>query len=116
VGTPANAGDRAQVADLSAAIQDATGDTIEVVDVDQGDPGQASEDAAASAGICLEVVTLPDPTRGFGLLPRCWVVERTFGWLTRYRRLSKDSEELPETSEVMILIAMSHLMLKRLRQ
>jgi putative transposase len=47
--------------------------------------------------------------------PKRWIVERTFGWLNRYRRLSKDYEELPQTSEVMILIAMSHLMLRRMR-
>ncbi len=48
------------------------------------------------------------------MLPRRWVVERTFGWLGRYRRLSKDYEELPETSEAMIYAAMIHLMVKRL--
>ncbi len=48
------------------------------------------------------------------MLPRRWVVERTFAWLGRYRRLSKDYEQLPETSEAMIYAAMVHLMLRRL--
>jgi putative transposase len=53
---------------------------------------------------------------GFQVIPKRWIVERTFGWLNRYRRLSKDYEEYPETSEVMILIAMTHLMLQRVRK
>jgi putative transposase len=52
--------------------------------------------------------------RGFQVLPRRWVVERTFAWLGRYRRLSKDYEYLPETSEAFIYLAMSRLMLRRL--
>jgi putative transposase len=51
--------------------------------------------------------------QGFEVIPRRWIVERTFGRLNRYRRLSKDYEEMPKTSEVMILIAMTHLMLQR---
>lgn len=56
---------------------------------------------------------LPLPT-GFSVLPRRWVVERTFAWLGRYRRLSKDYEALPETEEAWIHLAMSTLMLARL--
>jgi putative transposase len=51
---------------------------------------------------------------GFKILPRRWVVERTFGWLNRYRRLSKDYEAKPETTEALIKIAMIQLMLNRL--
>ena len=54
--------------------------------------------------------------RGIERLPRRWVVERTFAWLGKYRRLSKDYEFLPESSEVMIYLAMIRLMLKRLDQ
>lgn len=64
----------------------------------------------------LEVVRGKQDQRGFAVIPKRWIVERPFGWLNRNRRLSKDYEELPQTSEVMILIAMSHLMLKRLRK
>ena len=55
----------------------------------------------------------PLPT-GFPVLPRRWVIERTFAWLGRYRRLSKDSEALPATEEAWIHLAMSSLMLARL--
>lgn len=61
----------------------------------------------------LEIVRGVRGADGFEVTPKRWIVERTFGWLNRYRRLSKDYEELPETSEVMILIAMTHLMLQR---
>ena len=67
-------------------------------------------------GWLLEVVKRPEGAKGFLVLPRRWVVERTFGWLGRSRRLSKDYEQLPETSEAMIYAAMSRLMLKRLAQ
>jgi putative transposase len=62
----------------------------------------------------LEIVKRSDDMKGFQVLPRRWVVERTFGWLGRYRRLSKDYEGLPETSESMIYAAMIHLMARRL--
>jgi transposase len=64
----------------------------------------------------LEVVRGRPEQSGFEVIPKRWIVERTFGWLNRYRRLSKDYEEYPETSEVMILIAMTHLMLQRFRK
>lgn len=66
------------------------------------------------AGWVFEVVKRSDDMQGFVVLPRRWVVERTFAWLGRYRRLSKEYEQLPETSEAMIYAAMVHLMLKRL--
>ena len=53
--------------------------------------------------------------KGFVILPKRWIVERTFGWLGRCRRLSKDYEALPETSETWIYVAMIHLMLRRLK-
>jgi putative transposase len=62
----------------------------------------------------LEIVKRSDKVKGFYVLPRRWVVERTFGWLGRHRRLSKDYEYLPETSESMIRIAMIKLMARRL--
>jgi putative transposase len=67
-------------------------------------------------GWLLDVVKRPDDATGFTVLPRRWVVERTFGWLGRSRRLSKDYEQLPETSEAMIYAVMSRLMLQRLAQ
>jgi putative transposase len=62
----------------------------------------------------LEIVKRPEGTKGFLLLPKRWVVERTFGWLGRYRRLSKDYEYLTQTSEAMIRVAMIRLMVHRL--
>ncbi len=68
----------------------------------------------ATFGWIWQVVQRPPGTNGFQVLPRRWVVERTFGWLLNYRRLSKDYEELPQTSEAFIYLAMSHLMVRRL--
>jgi putative transposase len=62
----------------------------------------------------LEIVKRNDDVSGFVVLPRRWVVERTYGWLNNYRRLSKDYEELPETSEAVIYAAMMHIMVRRL--
>jgi putative transposase len=69
-----------------------------------------------NCGWILEIVKRSDDVQGFKVLPHRWVVERTFGWLGRYRRLSKDYEGLPESSESMIYAAMTHLMIKRLRR
>ena len=62
----------------------------------------------------IHVVLGPKEAKGFVLLKRRWVVERTFGWWNWYRRLSKDYERLPESSEAMIYIAMTRLILRRL--
>ena len=78
------------------------------------DTGQAAEDAAASAGIRLEVVRLPGAKRGFVLLPRRWVVERSFAWLARFRRLARDYERLASTLKGMHLAAFAIVMLARL--
>jgi putative transposase len=66
--------------------------------------------------LTLEIVKRTDDIKGFKLLPHRWVVERTFGWLGRYRRLSKDYEFLTESSQAMIHIVMIGLMVKRLTQ
>ena len=64
---------------------------------DQGDAGDAAAQAAREEGIELQVIKLPEAKKGFVLLPRRWVVERSFGWLNRFRRLARDYERLPET-------------------
>jgi putative transposase len=64
--------------------------------------------------IRLAIVKRPDGMKGFLLLPKRWIVERTFAWLSRYRRLAKDYEYLTQTSEAMIQVAMIHLMVRRL--
>ena len=81
---------------------------------DGGYAGQLIEWTKALAGWTLQIVKRSDDTSGFKVLPHRWVVERTFGWLGRYRRLSKDYEGLTVTSETMILLAMINLMSRRL--
>lgn len=112
--TPANASDRAQVSELTQAVQDATGDHVEVAFVDQGYTGQPAADAAAAHGIELVVVKLEEAKRGFVLLPRRWVVERDFAWASRFRRLVRDYERLPESVVGLHLVAFTCLMLHRL--
>ncbi len=62
----------------------------------------------------LTIIKRSDQEKGFQVVPKRWVVERTFAWLGRYRGLSKDYERLPETSEAMIRLAMIHIMIQRL--
>jgi len=82
---------------------------------DGGYRGQPFVDwVKANFGWIWQVVKRNDDQKGFQVLPRRWVVERTFGWLNNYRRLNKDYEELPATSESLIYLAMSHIMLRRL--
>lgn len=64
--------------------------------------------------IRLEIVKRAAATPGFVVQPHRWIVERTFGWFNRYRRLSKDYEYLPQTSEAMIHVTMIHIMTRRL--
>jgi transposase len=108
--TPANAQDRAQVETLAAAVQDATGETVTLAYVDQGYTGDVPRQAAADHGIALAVVKLPEVKRGFVLLPRRWVVERDFGWMSRFRRLARDQERLADVLKGFHLIAFAMLM------
>lgn len=108
--TPASAQDRAQVAELAAAVQATTGETVTLAYVDQGYTGDAPRQAAAEHGIALEVVKLPEAKRGFVLLPRRWVVERDFGWMSRFRRLARDQERLADVLKGFHLIAFTMIM------
>ena len=81
---------------------------------DGGYTGKLLEWALVTGGWVIEIVKRPKGSHTFAVLPKRWIVERTFAWLGRSRRLSKDDEGLPETSEAIIRIAMIHLMLKRL--
>jgi len=112
--TPADVQDRAVVDALAAAVQEETGDHVTLAYVDQGYTGETTADAAAAHGITLEVVKLPEAKRGFVLLPRRWVVERDFAWLSRFRRLARDYERLPEVLAGLHLIAFVILMVQRL--
>jgi transposase len=108
--TPANEQERAQVAELAAKVQEATGDSVEIAFVDQGYTGEQAADAAEQHGIRLEVVKLPTTKRGFILLPRRWVVERSFAWMARFRRLARDYERLDTTLAGLHFVAFTILM------
>ena len=111
--TPANEQDRAQVAELVQQVQQMTGESVEVAFVDQVHTGaQAAADAEAE-GIRLEVVKLPEAKKGFVLLPRRWVVERSFDGMSRFRRLARDYERLTETLIGFHLIAFVMLMVRQ---
>jgi transposase len=111
--TPANEQDRAQVGQLAAAVQEIPGHSVELAFVDQGYTGDEPAQAAKTQGMRLDVVKLPEAKRGFVLLPRRWVVERSFAWMTRFRRLARDYERLPETLAGLHLLAFTVLMLHR---
>jgi transposase len=112
--TPANEQERDQVGILAAAVQAATGDAVEVAFVDEGYTGDEPVTQAAAHGIRLEVIKLPTAKHGFVLLPRRWVVERTFAWAARFRRLARDYERLPETFAGLHFVAFACLMLHRM--
>jgi transposase len=111
--TPADVQDRTQVDVLAESLQQVTGQHVEVAYVDQGYTGAAAAQAAEAHGLHLEVVKLPEAKRGFVLLPRRWVVERTFAWAARFRRLARDYERLPETLAGLHFLALMCLMLKK---
>jgi transposase len=111
--TAADAQERAQVGALAEAVQEATGETVELAFVDQGYSGAEPAAAAAARGIRLEVVKLPGAKRGFVLLPRRWVVERSFAWTARFRRLARDDARLPETLAGLHFLAFAILLLTR---
>jgi transposase len=112
--TAADQGDRTQVAALAEQIQQVTGNTVELAYVDQGYTGDAAATAAAEHGIRLEVVKHPMAKRGFVLLPRRWVVERSFAWAARFRRLARDYERLDTSLKGLHYIAFAALMLTRM--
>lgn len=109
--TPANEQERSQVKQLCQAVQRATGEAVEVAWADQGYTGEQTKEDAAAAGIELRVVKLPEAKKGFVLLPRRWVVERSFAWLARFRRLSRDFERLPEVLASLHFVVFAILML-----
>ena len=111
--SPANEDDRKEVEKLCEEIQRATGERVELAYVDQGYTGERAAEAAQSHGIRLEVVKHEEAKCGFVLLPRRWVVERDFAWASRFRRLVKDYERLPETLAGLHFIAFVCLFLQQ---
>jgi transposase len=95
-------------------VQEITGENVEPASVDQGYTGEEPANEAAAQGIRLEVVKHAEAKRGFVLLPRRWVVERSFAWTARFRRLARDYERLPTTLAGLHFIAFACLMLTRL--
>lgn len=112
--TPANEQERDQVGELSHQVQEITGHHVELAWVDQGYTGEEAAAAAQAEGIDLVVVHLPDAHKGFVLLPHRWVVERSFGWKSRFRRLVRDYERLASTVVGLHFAAFACLMLRKL--
>lgn len=112
--TAANEQERAQVGELAAQVQEVTGENVTLAFVDQGYTGDDPAQEAAAHGIRLEVVKHTEAKKGFVLLPRRWVVERSFAWSARFRRLARDYERLPTTLAGLHFVAFACLMLARL--
>jgi transposase len=112
--TPADEQDRAQVGELARQVQQITEENVELAYVDQGYTGETAEAAAARHGIQLEVVKHTEAKRGFVLLPRRWVVERSFAWAARFRRLARDYERLATTLGAFHFLAFACLMMANL--
>jgi transposase len=111
--TPASKQERAWVDELAEAVQEATGESVELAYVDEGYTGERAAKEAEARGISLEVVKHPEAKRGFVLLPRRWVVERDFAWASRFRRLVKDYERLPDTLAGLHFVAFACLFLQQ---
>jgi transposase len=112
--TAASERERGQVAELAAAVQAATGQTVTLAYVDQGYTGDQPAADAAAHGIALEVVRHAEAKAGLVLLPRRWVVERSFAWLARFRRLARDYERTAGVLAGWHWVAFVTLMLHRL--
>ncbi len=110
----------------SAAIQDRDGaklvfakaagrfERLQLIWADGGYAGKLIDYVKLLYSWILQIIKRTDDEKGFKILPRRWVVERTFGWLMNYRRLNRNHEFWPETSEAVVKIAMIHIMLRRL--
>lgn len=112
--TAASEGDREQVAALAEQVQEVTGSTVELAYVDQGYTGENAAQAAEQHGIQLSVVKHPMAKRGFVLLPKRWVVERSFAWAARFRRLARDYERLATSLKGFHYIAFACIMITRM--
>lgn len=110
---PANEDERKYVDALAEAVQEATEQSVELAYVDQGYTGPNAAKAAKEHAIQLEVVALSEAKRGFVLLPRRWVVERSFAWMARFRRLARDYERLADTLAGLHVLAFVTLMLRQ---
>lgn len=112
--TPADSQDRDQVAQLMEDVQAVTGGNVRRAFADGSYTGPNAAEAAKKHGVELEIIKLPDVVRGFVVLPKRWIVERSFAWKSRFRRLVRDYERLPETVAGLHFAAFAVLMLARL--
>jgi transposase len=112
--TPASDDERTQAEALAARVQAATGEHVEIAYVDSGYTGPDPAASAAAHGIELVVVKAPEAKRGFILLPQRWIVERSFTWTARYRRLARDCERLPAVLAGLHFLAFALLLLHQL--
>ena len=111
--TPANEQERAQVLELCEAVQAATGHTVELAWADQGYTGDQTRQDAQAHGIELQVIKLAEAKKGLVLLPKRWVVQRSFAWATRFGRLAKDYERLPDVLRGLHFLVFAILMLPK---
>jgi transposase len=109
--TPANEQERHQVGEIIDELQSTTGQHVQVMYADQGYTGEAAATAAQERGVELVVVKLAEAKPGFVLLPKRWVVERSFAWAARFRRLAKDYERLSSSVVGLHWVAFITLML-----
>jgi putative transposase len=112
--TAAHIDDRVAAKQLFTTMMTASWQRLKLIWADGNYTGELLAWVKQSCTWLLEIVHKPSGQKGFSVLPKRWIVERTFAWLNRHRRLSKDYERLPETSQAFIHIAMIRLMLKRL--
>jgi putative transposase len=96
------------------SLEEETVKRLELIWADGGYRGELIAWVEETLDVTLEIVEKPKDTNGFQVLPKRWIVERTFAWLVRQRRLARDYERLPQTSEAFIYVAMIRLMLRRL--
>jgi len=111
--SPANEQEREYVSELAQAVQEVTGESVELAYVDQRYSGEKAAEEAKAQGMRLEVVKHEEAKRGFVLLPRRWVVERDFAWASRFRRLAKDYERLSTTLAGLHFVAFACLFLQQ---
>jgi transposase len=114
--TAANEQDRGQVSEIASPVQQVSGEKVELAYVDQGYTGEAPAQAAAQHGMPLEVVKLPKAKKGFVLLPKRWVVERSFAWTVRFRRLVRDYERWPVCTSSPLRVSSSNALSRLLLQ
>ena len=112
--TPANEAERRQISAVAQRVQAVTGETVELIYADAAYSSEETETAAQEQGMRLVVVQRPEGSHGFVLLPKRWVVERSFAWVSRFRRLARDYERLPSTLAGLHFAAFICLLLPKL--